>query len=475
MNDFGLQGNLYLAIKSIYSSSSACVKLNQLHTPWFDINSGVKQGDTLSPTLFSMYLNDLAREVKELNCGVDIEGFCLRILLYADDLVLIAPDEDSLQRMLNQVASWCKRWRMLVNTDKMQVVHFRKSRQQRTSFSFSFNGAVLDIVPEYKYLGVYFDEHMSFSRTTSVLAEASSRALGSIRYKLKYLKECRCSTFTTLFSYCVCPIIDYGSAVWGVKKYEKLEQVQYKAMRYFLGVHRFAPIDMLKGDFGWLSCHSRHRLSMLRLWNRLVSMPTTRVTSKIFMWDLSCIDKSMSWSNNARNVFNDIGAMSCLNNLLPCDLEYALAHLKTIEEDQWNTRRSDKPKLRFYNMFKPDFNQEDYLNLNVHKFQRSLFAQFRAGILPLQVEVGRYRDVPLSERLCTLCDTDLVEDEFHLLCVCTKYSDLRCELYEKATQVYALFSLLDDLDKFVFLVSNLQKAVIVFLTLALSRRRSCLY
>ena len=210
-----------------------------------------------------------------------------------------------------------------------------------------------------------------------------------------------------------------------------------------------------------------------------------------FRKDRSCLDHIFSLSSVIKNrMCNNLPTFCAFIDLKKAfdwvnrdlllykimnDLEYALAQLKTIEEDQWNTRRSDKPKLRFYNMFKPDFNQEDYLNLNVHKFQRSLFAQFRAGILPLQVEVGRYRDVPLSERLCTLCDTDLVEDEFHLSCVCTKYSDLRCELYEKATQVYALFSLLDDLDKFVFLVSNLQKAVIVFLTLALSRRRSCLY
>ena len=52
----GLQGKLYKAIKSIYSSSSAFVRVNNSCSDWFDITVGVKQGDTLSPTLFAMFL-----------------------------------------------------------------------------------------------------------------------------------------------------------------------------------------------------------------------------------------------------------------------------------------------------------------------------------------------------------------------------------------------------------------------------------
>ena len=49
--------------------------------------SGVKQSDTLSPTLFSMNINDLAVDVKNLNWGVDAGGINVSILLYADDIV----------------------------------------------------------------------------------------------------------------------------------------------------------------------------------------------------------------------------------------------------------------------------------------------------------------------------------------------------------------------------------------------------
>ena len=63
----------------------------QLYTDEFPTYYGVKQGDTLSPTLFSMFINDLAVGVKERNCGIGIGNAGISLLLYADDIVILAP------------------------------------------------------------------------------------------------------------------------------------------------------------------------------------------------------------------------------------------------------------------------------------------------------------------------------------------------------------------------------------------------
>ena len=81
MSQFEVYGKLYDAIKSIYCNSSACVRVNNNCTDWFNITSGVKQGDVLSPTLFCMYLYDMAVGIKQLQCGVNLNGFELSILL----------------------------------------------------------------------------------------------------------------------------------------------------------------------------------------------------------------------------------------------------------------------------------------------------------------------------------------------------------------------------------------------------------
>ena len=50
-----------------------------------------------------MFINDLALDVKNLSCGVDAGGINVSILLYADDIVLIAHNKNCLQKQLNVV------------------------------------------------------------------------------------------------------------------------------------------------------------------------------------------------------------------------------------------------------------------------------------------------------------------------------------------------------------------------------------
>ena len=117
--NMGIEGKIYMSIKSLYSATEACVKIsNDLYSEWFPTLFGVRQGDSLSPTLFSMYLNDLANDIKELRAGVDINGKNVGILLYADDIALIAPSEASLQLMLDKVAQWSAKWKINMNRTK---------------------------------------------------------------------------------------------------------------------------------------------------------------------------------------------------------------------------------------------------------------------------------------------------------------------------------------------------------------------
>ena len=92
-----------------------------------------------------------------------------------------------------------------------------------------------------------------------MLADAGGRALGAIRTKLKYLKECGFNSFfNTLFRSGVLSITDYAAGVRGTRAFTKTEPVQYKGSRYFLEVHRFAPNDALLGDLGWVSSQTKH-------------------------------------------------------------------------------------------------------------------------------------------------------------------------------------------------------------------------
>ena len=87
---YNIDGKMYNAVKNLYSRTESCVKINNFITEWFIINNGVRQGDSLSPTLFSLYINELAKEIKNMNKGIKFAGHKISILLYADDMVLIS-------------------------------------------------------------------------------------------------------------------------------------------------------------------------------------------------------------------------------------------------------------------------------------------------------------------------------------------------------------------------------------------------
>ena len=58
--------------------------------------------------------------------------------MYADDIVLLAPNENDLQTLLFIVECWCKKWRLEVNLTKTNILHVRKSQVSQTKFTFLF-------------------------------------------------------------------------------------------------------------------------------------------------------------------------------------------------------------------------------------------------------------------------------------------------------------------------------------------------
>ena len=80
-----INGNFYYAVLALYRETESCVQLNNLNTDFFEIMQDVRQGDNLSPTLFSIYLNDLAIELKDLNLGITLGDMYICIVIYADD------------------------------------------------------------------------------------------------------------------------------------------------------------------------------------------------------------------------------------------------------------------------------------------------------------------------------------------------------------------------------------------------------
>ena len=230
------------------------------------------------------------------------------------------------------------------------------------------------------YLGLYIDEHLTFEEGSKILSDSAGRALGAVLNITRFCRDLGYRAFTQLFNSCVCPVADYAAGVWGFSKHSTRDVTQDRAMRYFLGVHKLAPKLAVAGDMGWEPPGVRRKGEMVRLWNRLIAMPDSRLTKQIFLWDIST---GNAWSNKIECVFEETGLQHIFRNKLKCNI----AHIKSILFDTYKKKWADdiwlKPKLRTYCLLKSGYHPELYVTLNLTRIQRSICAQYRYGILPL--------------------------------------------------------------------------------------------
>ena len=229
------------------------------------------------------------------------------------------------------------------------------------------------LLSRYKYVGIVLDEMLDYSVTANVLADSGGRALGSLYTKFRNNKGFGYTTYTKMFDSCVSPMLDYCSGVWGYNKLEKLDTVQNRAIRLFLGVHRFTPNKAIKGDMGWIPSRIRRHVNILRLWNRLIGLSSDRLTRKIFDYDKSC----GQWCKSVRKILLSIDCNDYHDNHVTVDLYNAKGLLFEVQCDERKIDVHKFPKLRTYLLFKQVFYTEPYVTNIYNRDHRSALAQLR--------------------------------------------------------------------------------------------------
>ena len=423
---FNIDGKIYFAIKALYSDTMNCVRLNGHFTGWFQSLLGVRQGDTLSPTLFNIFINDLIYEMNKLNLGIAIGEKRISLLLYADDIVLLAESEHDLQSMLNCLLAWCQKWRLSVNDAKSEIIHFRGVKKAVTQSEFKIGTKPLKVVSKYKYLGIILDEHLKFEQCAEMLASSAGRALAKMISKFKTYKSLTFNTFTKLYDSCIWPILDYCSTIWSHRNFKFADKVQNRAIRYFLGLHRNAPTLGLQAEMGWMIPKYRYYISNLRFWNRLCCTNNT-LTRHIFEWNIQNYSNNC-WESHINEIFNDLDIGDYFENGLEVNLVQLTEKVLTLMHEEWQSKIPYKPKLRTFSLFKQDMETEAYIK-TYSKSKRSILCQLRIGILPLEIELGRYVRLKINERTCKLYKKD-VEDEIHFVCVCLALELIRMKYFK---------------------------------------------
>ena len=173
------------ALKSLYNEVKCAVRINGQISDWFDVKIGLKQGCILSPLLFNIFINDLAQTVNNFECGASYGEGDVSILLYADDIVLLSDNEAKLQRMLCCLNDYCLSWGLTINFEKSKIMHFRPRSTKQTVLILRCGNNEMELVKQYKYLGLIFTEFLDLLTMAKTVAKSASRALGLLISKDK--------------------------------------------------------------------------------------------------------------------------------------------------------------------------------------------------------------------------------------------------------------------------------------------------
>ncbi|MEW8152903.1 MAG: reverse transcriptase family protein, partial [Candidatus Thiodiazotropha endolucinida] len=232
-----VNGKILNDIINMYRDIKSCVSLLGEESAFFSSLSGVRQGENLSPVLFSLYLNDLEsfllhNSTAGITIDYDTNDFSiflkLIVLLYADDTVILANNESDLQFSLDRFNAYCQTWKLKVNIDKTKIIIF--GARKTNSYNFSLGDNYIEITDKYKYLGVYFSQSRSFLNARKHIVEQSKKAM--------YLLFCRINNLKLpvdlqlkLFDHTVLPILTYACEIWGFENLEMLEKIHTEFLR----------------------------------------------------------------------------------------------------------------------------------------------------------------------------------------------------------------------------------------------------
>ena len=224
LQHYGIDGPVLLWVKSFLSCRSQYVVLEGKNSLSTKVLSGVPQGTVLAPLLFLLYINDLPACVNN------------KVKLYADDVLLysfIESESDcmALQEDLDKLTEWADMWLMDFNPKKCE--HLRiTNKHSPVIYSYFLGNTVITEVIHTKYLGVTFDQKLSWSEHIQRISSKANQVNGFLR---RNLHQCPVTVKSNCYKMMVRPIVEYASSVWAphnLGNINQLEFIQRRAARF---------------------------------------------------------------------------------------------------------------------------------------------------------------------------------------------------------------------------------------------------
>ncbi|HEX2614968.1 MAG TPA: reverse transcriptase family protein, partial [Nitrososphaera sp.] len=466
----GVQGHMFHFLSSMISSSTRRVVLAGQQSDEFETLIGLAQGTVLSPLLYAIFIDGLAQKLKAEGFGVDVFGRKVALLLYADDLVILAKDDPQLRRMLAVISEYATKWQFRFNTKpgKSNAVvtpaskkEFAVLQQELAKNPLRLGDGELHLSRNYKYLGVEsgktgkgcWNDYLSRVRRNAMLK------VNQLTYAAGGKRSLYTKTLVYLFTSYVRPSLEYADAIWGAMVsqtgLEALEKVQAEFAKKILGLAKH-PVahEYLRSELGLPTMKSRVLASSLRFFGTLARMGPERLAGHIFHNRCKQVDRLVtesknrmpkssnsskiptgkhSWCVELRKLLTDNGCADVWEaRSVPADWK---RRVKLLVANSAQIERASELRqlstLTLFRRLKIQFGIDDWMSRKISHPGAKIKIKLRSGCAPVMDRVGASNKVPKQLRTCPFCYTGQIETESHLVASCPFYSDLRSSCLAK--------------------------------------------
>ena len=241
LQGYGIPSSIVNAIKLIYENSSAQVLTPDGETSFFDILSGIFQGDTLAPFLFIIVLDYALKEafkISNTDCGIVIEPRKSRRhpevrisdLAYADDIALLNTSLELAENLLHCVEQTASDVGLYLNAPKTNILTNNINSHYNIK---TLKGESLKNVKDFKYLGAHVPTSLHDLNCRKALAWSAANKLERI-WKSNLNRDLKIKFFRA----CVESILLYNSETWTLTKTMeiKIDGLYTKLLRRALNV-----------------------------------------------------------------------------------------------------------------------------------------------------------------------------------------------------------------------------------------------
>jgi len=435
----GVNGKLFNVIKSIYSKAKSCIRMNDMMSDYMPCKIGVRQGDNLSPLLFSLFINDFNEHISKYYKGIDIASSCypslktenivlmnMFALLYADDTIILSENECELQSALDAVHAYCAVNKLIVNTSKTKIMIFSRGKVRRFP-TFKYGTDIIEVVSNYVYLGVNMNYNNNFALAMRKQLDQGRKAQFSMLIKARKL-DMPIDIQYNLFEKIVFPTLLYGCEVWGFQSIEMLETFYKKFIKKLLHLRPSTPNCMVYGEVGTFPLQVTVDKFIINYWMRILNKDNVTFTHLIYMISLNLFmrgEYEVKWLSRVKRILDNCGLSYVWYNQDTIDNKRCKSIIHRRIEDialhNWYSQISTSSMCTMYRIFKKQLVFEKYL-LNSNCRDRINLAKMRCsnGRIPVYNKIYMF-----DSDKCTLCNLNVSGNEYHYILICSHFQESR--------------------------------------------------